>query len=217
MTKGYTVGKTERALLSEKFRAILGELLTWRLDPYISNMAKGQGRVLPFVRGLRFSVRLMYIVREHLGNGLRADWGHLLDKDGNQCSKECDIIIHEPPAVARWNGNVTEPAMDFRFVKCSKAVVVISCKATVPPIDKEYVKEMRPFCDKVWLFSERCIAKSQQVVTKIRNDSHRTGYEHFWHLYRQSEDMGEPEYDEDDWLEFVAAVSKLRRPRKEKE
>ena len=68
----------------EGFERLAGELQPWRKsdDLKIMEQAKGSALVLPFVKGLRLSARLIYILRAHLSRtGLEVDWGHLLNED----------------------------------------------------------------------------------------------------------------------------------------
>ena len=74
----------------------------------------------------------------YLANAL-VSWGHLVDDNGESCSPECDIIIHRPGYYHRWNGDES-PIINFKFIECSEALAVISCKSQTNSVDKGYCK-----------------------------------------------------------------------------
>lgn len=140
------------------FQALFGELKTWRVsdDLKMLESAKGSALILPFVKGLRLSAQLIYMLRRELKQwGLEVDWGHLLDDEDQSCSPECDIIIHYKGNDGEWNGS-DDPVMNFKFVKQSRAVAVISCKSFAKGVDAEYVPKLRPYVKHVFLFAECC-------------------------------------------------------------
>ncbi|MFQ5821494.1 MAG: hypothetical protein ACE5I5_16040, partial [Candidatus Heimdallarchaeota archaeon] len=119
--------QTARLLYESRYNGLIGDFSTWRVDDFIRQMEadRCKGRILPFVRGLRLSAHLIYTIREILsGTELEANWGHLLDEEGNYCSAECDIIIHLRGHYMRWNGSI-DPIMDFRFIEQQNAIAVI--------------------------------------------------------------------------------------------
>lgn len=74
-------GQMEKILHEGRFMQMFGEFTNWRMDVFIRQMEadKRKGRVLPFVRGLRLSAQLIYVIRVILtGSDLTANWGHLL-------------------------------------------------------------------------------------------------------------------------------------------
>jgi hypothetical protein len=157
--KQATVG-IENRLDLEHYHKICSDLLNWRIDPFIRAMEekKEEGRILSFIRGLHFSAQLIYAIRDLISeSALEVDWGHLLDKGGTYCSRECDIIIHKRGYRSRWNGGI----MDFRFIKQDNALAVISCKSYIKSgaVDKQYVACLKPFVKKIWLFAECCESK----------------------------------------------------------
>lgn len=169
---------------------------------------KLRGRILPFVRGLRFSALLIYAIRDILsGTNLTADWGHLLDENETFCSCECDIIVHRNGFIGRWNGDGDDPIMNFKFIKQPDAVAVISCKSYLESskIDKEYCELMKPFVEKIWLFAECCGPRSAEI---IKDRALSFGYEKFWYLYTWSK-QSTPKPNNDGWLEFVNEIKKL--------
>jgi hypothetical protein len=178
------------------------QLANWRIDNFIRELEtkKAKGRILPFVRGLRFSSLLTYAIREILsdtGSDLEANWGHLLDEDGTLCSPECDIIIHHSGHVKRWNGS-ENPITDFRFVNPQKAVAVISCKSYLESnkVDKKYCELINPFVQKVWLFSECCGPRSSN---SIKSKALESGYDKFWNLYFWSKKTS-PQPNKEGWI-----------------
>jgi len=205
-------GLTARLLYEENFNSIWARLSTWRIDSFYRQMEEQQlkGRILPFVRGLRFSALLIYAIRDILsGSGLTADWGHLLDEDETFCSCECDIIIHRNGFISRWNGDGEEPIMNFKFIKQQAALAVISCKSYLKSsgIDKEYCKSMKPFVEKIWLFAECCGPRSAK---SLQEKAIYHGYERFWFLYTWSR-SSDIELNKDGWNQFVQELKALKK------
>ena len=138
-TRGTQEALTDGRIMS-CFYSVFGEMHTLRIDPFMNEQEakKTYGKILPFVRGLRFSTLLTYAIRDILkGTKLKANWGHLFDENGIYCSRECDIIIHRKKHEDQWNGH-KKPIMDFRFIKQQNAIAIISCKLLLKPsqIDK---------------------------------------------------------------------------------
>ncbi|MCK4785290.1 MAG: hypothetical protein KAV87_16185 [Desulfobacteraceae bacterium] len=204
-------GNIVRLLDEKPFMDMFTDFSWWRIDNFVRQMdaRRSAGRVLPFVRGLRLSAHLIYAIRKNLaGTDLTANWGHLLDKSGGFCSRECDVIIHHEGPCRQWNGN-REPVMDFRFVEQQEAVVVISCKSYIRSgdIDTEYCELMKPFVKKIWLFAECCGPRSAESIEKKAREF---GYKKFWYLYKWSKQT-DPEPNRNGWNKFVKEVRKLKR------
>ena len=202
------IGATKRLLYEEPLMKIIAGMSEWRIDSFIRELEakKAKGRILPFIRGLRFSALLVYAIREILsGTELNTNWGHLLDKDGNYCSPECDIIIHRNGHIARWNGN-EKPIMDFRFIDSQNAAAVISCKSYLSSIDKKYCISIKPYVDKVWLVAECCDPKSAESLKKR---ALKSGYDNFYNTYFWNKDIS-PMPNKDEWMNFVEELKKLR-------
>lgn len=204
-------GHTARLLYETPFMRLFAEMMEWRIDPFIRELEreKQKGRIFPFARGLRLSANLIYVIREILsGTNLTANWGQLLDRRGNYCSCECDVIIHCKGHIGRWNGTNEKPIMDFRFIEQQKAVAVISCKSYLRSgdIDTEYCKLMKPFVKKIWLFAECCGPRSAE---SIERKALRFGYKKFWYLYTWSKQTS-PRPNRDGWSKFVKEVRKLK-------
>lgn len=196
-------------LLMEPFYSLTNALVQWRLDSRIKQMDsdKDEGSILGFVKGLRLSAQIAYIVRDIVsGHNLEVSWGHLLNDSGESCSPECDVIIHRPGFVHRWNGGA-QPIMDFKFIECSKALAVISCKSKTNSVDKEYCKSFAKYnLENIFLFVECC--KSHRVEP-LKEQALASGYKGFFYLYTlRSEDFG---FDQDPevYLEFVKAMKGL--------
>jgi len=198
-----------RLLLETRFRTMMAEFTTWRMNDFIRQLEalKSRGRVLPFVRGLRLSAHLIYATRELLvGSPLTASWGHILDANGVFCSPECDVIIHRKDGqVDRWNGH-EDPVMDFRFVSTQGAIAVISCKSQLKTIDSKYPESVKKYVPRVWLFTECCGPRS---VKRLANEARQAGYEQFWHLYTWSPKTM-PKSNEHGWMNFVQEVQRLQ-------
>jgi hypothetical protein len=193
----------------EPFEQLCTALSKWRIDPFIRLMdsEKAEGRVLGFVRGLRFSAQLIYAIRRVLkGTRLRADWGHVVDPEGLKCSPECDVIIHRG-YLGRWNGG-RRPVMDFKFVDHEHAVAVISCKSYLTSIDSDYEQyclKVRKYVKDVWLFAECC---PPGAVDRLREKSQEAGYGKFWYLYTWDGEVSfEP--NEEAWFDFRDSLTAL--------
>lgn len=187
------------------FHRLSGDLQPWRtgVDLKVLEAAKGSALVLPFVKGLRLSAQLIYILREELSaTDLEVDWGHLLDDEGESCSPECDIIIHRRGHDGKWDGN-DNPVMNFKFVKRERAVAVISCKSYVKGVDAEYVKKLQRYVKLVFLFVECC---SPEKADSLRKKARATGYAGFGYLYTFDEKRRECVNDEKGWPRFLDAV-----------
>jgi len=171
------------ALSIEALAGLTNELQIVRQYPPVTKRADGkyEGDILGFVRGLRLSARVLYFCREHLSEtGLEVSWGHLLDDKQESCSPECDIIVHEPGVVRRWNG-FEDPVMNFSFVKASKVRFVVSCKSLLSSIDSDYPRTLKRYgVGKIFLFAESC---DESQVDRLRKKAIQVGYSGMWCLY----------------------------------
>jgi hypothetical protein len=191
-----------------KFSEAAAEFQGLRLSPPDVTVGTGKrtGEILRFVRGLRLSARVIYILRDQLsGSDLEVSWGHLLDKDGAYCSPECDIIIHEKGFVQKWNGN-EHPIMDFRFIEARKTRAVVSCKSSLTDVDHAYPKSLQQFgVKKVFLFAECCRSDHfKRLSVKAKN----AGYTALGCLYLTFPTVEEFKTDETIHAAFVKAVEK---------
>lgn len=215
MSSSQQPGPLERRLYLGAYGEIFKEFSDWRMDSYIRLLErikkKGWGKVLPFVRGLRLSARLIYVIRKHLeGSNLAADWGHLMGDAGEYLSPECDIIIYEKRGMLEeWNDKTKNAVMNFKFVKASNAKLVISCKSFLKTnnIEEEYCTELRKHVDKVWIFAECCGPRS---VENIRKKAEAFGYKMFFYIYTWSRKQG-LNANEEGWIEFIKALRSLNQ------
>jgi hypothetical protein len=172
-----------KALSVESLIGLTGELQMLRQYPPVTQKKGGryEGDILGFVRGLRLSARVLYFLREHLSHtGLEISWGHLLSDSEESCSPECDIIVHEPGHVRRWNG-FANPVMNFAFIRARSAKIVVSCKSRLTSIDNSYPKVLKKFgVDQVFLFAETCRASQ---LESLRKRAKKAGYAGVWCLY----------------------------------
>jgi hypothetical protein len=193
-----------------RFESLRADLQRWRTDIELRDLetVKGSSLVLGFVKGLRLSAQLIYILRDRLsGTTLEVDWGHLVGPDGKSCSPECDIIVHEKGYDERWNGD-SRPVMDFKFIRCTKAVAVISCKSFAEAIDKDYAKKLHCFVNRVLVFAECC---APEKIKKLESDAKKYGYVGFWHLYAFDKNTGECTQDPKVWEDFLKIILRITK------
>ena len=123
MSSSEQTGPLTRRLYLDSYVEIFNEFSEWRMDTYLRFLQqirrKGWGKVLPFVRGLRLSARLIYVIRKHIeGTSLAADWGHLMSDDEKYLSPECDIIIYDKRGmIEEWNDKTKSAVMNFKFIR----------------------------------------------------------------------------------------------------
>ena len=207
-----SIGALEECLRIEKFLVLSSELASWRLDPIIReyDRRRAKGRILGFVKGLRFSARIAYLIRDIVSSeDVEVNWGHLVDDKGKACSPECDIIIHRKGYIKKWNG-VNDHIMDFRFIKCKNAIAVISCKSYTTSIDKEYCKDFSKYNLKnIFLFSECCLPKS---VDRLKAQAISAGYKGFYYLHAIDKKKGVINTDPDGYLEFIKEMENVSKP-----
>ena len=155
---------------------------------------KYEGDILGFVKGLRLSARVIYFLRERLSSvDLEVSWGHILDKDEKACSPECDVLIHKKGCVGRWNGS-EKPIMDFKFVKASSVLAVISCKSKLTAIDRDYPTSLKKYgVKKVFLLAECC---DESQLKSLKRRAYKAGYKGLWVLYSVEKSTGYVRTDE---------------------
>jgi hypothetical protein len=159
------------------------ELQKLRGYPPLFSTGKGeyQGYILGFVKGLRISARIIYFIRKCLSTeGCEVSWGHIVDQEGQACSPECDVIIHAPGHLDKWNDS-KDPIMEFVFVEARYVKAVVSCKSQLADIDFAYPKQLARFgIDKVFLFAECC---SLTNYDNLREKALAAGYCGLWCAY----------------------------------
>lgn len=199
----------------ETYNTIRAKLNSYRLDSYIRQLetkkGKGKGNIFPFARGLRFSALLIYTIRQVLsGTNLTANWGQIIDNDGDTFSNECDIIIHSKnKEEKKWNGDGNgNHIMDFYFINQTDVKAVISCKSYLrsAEIEVDYCNSIKNFCPKIWLFTECCGHRS---TISIRKKAVEIGYENFWTLYTWNKKDGSDREAFDNWKHFVEQLKAL--------
>ncbi len=206
--KGSPAHKFGAHLAYGKFNQLATEFQGLRLSPPDVRVSPGkrEGEILRFVRGLRLSARVIYILRGMLsGQNVEVSWGHLLNKDRATCSRECDIIIHEKGYVDKWNGE-EHPVMDFRFIDAAKAHAIVSCKSILTAVDTDYPKEMKEFGVKnTFLFAECC---TKDDFDELKKKSKKAGYAALGCLYFTSKKARGFSTDDSVHQHFADAVSK---------
>ena len=204
-------GELEHRLRTEEFFGLAGTLSSWRLDPVIKLMNKkgGKGKILGFVQGLRLSAQLIYILRKIVVRyNLHVNWGHLVNEDGSSCSPECDVIIHKPGALQEWNGS-DQPVMNFKFIKCSDAVAVISCKSSIESIDTTYCSDFLNYnVTDIFLFAECCRSGS---IRRLTRQAKSAGYKGFFYLYSVKGNRSFIQQDQQVYSEFVKTIENISK------
>ena len=204
-------GELGRALFLEKIKALAGSLVDWRRNPLIQLMdaQKSKGRVLDFVKGLRISARVAYVVRDMLSTfqDIEVSWGHVVDEKGVSCSPECDIIVHHKGYFTKWNGGDEKPIMDFKFIDCERVIAVISCKSFAKSIDANYPALLSPYGVKnVFLVAECCAPGSR---SNLQDKAVKAGYLGFYPLYLYDEKKFTHIFDEPNLMVFIKDLLQL--------
>jgi len=195
----------------EQLTSLTAELQSVRSYPPLTQRKDGkyEGDILGFVKGLRLAARLIYWLRERLskfGKEVEISWGQVLNDQGS-CSRECDIIIHQPGHIREWNGT-SGAIMHFRFVGPRSVLAVISCKSLVIGIDEQYPKDLQKFgIKKVFLFAECCVLEK---LADLKKRAKMVGYQGLWCLYRfAASDKSAITNDEPAWSEFGKMVERV--------
>jgi hypothetical protein len=94
--------------------------------------------------------------------------------------------------------------MDFRFVPCTEALAVVSCKSLLQlkHLDKNYPRQMKAFVAKVALFAECCKVNE---VARLEKAARASGYMGMWYVYTRDE-SGVMNRDPQVWQDFLGAV-----------
>lgn len=195
-------------LSTEQLVGLAAELHNFRSHPPLTRRSDGkyEGDILGFVKGLRLSARVIYFLRERLSQtDLEVSWGHIVDKNEQSCSPECDIIIHQKGHIRKWNGNGGgTPIMEFKFVEAGKVKAVISCKSELTNIDKAYPGSLRKFGVKnVFLFAECC---AKRRIAALRRNARKHGYKGVWVLYYLDDNPAYYQVDDGMHQDFGARI-----------
>jgi len=165
-----------------------------------------RGDILPFVKGLRLSARLIYILRKKLSDfDVDINWGHIQDDGKRLCSPECDIIIHKGGISDTWNGdNDKRPVMDFHFIQRKSVKAVISCKSMIDSIDDDFARVVtKEFnINNLFIFAE---AAQLSHYTKLKATAKKSGYKGLWTLYNIGK-KDEIIADENEYLNFLSTI-----------
>lgn len=207
------VKSMEQTLQIQEYESIFSGFQFWNMNDFIKqiNANKNKGGVLAFVRGLRLSAQLIYSIRGVLSErpDLDVNWGHILDDNNTFCSRECDIIIHKKGEIQKWNGR-HGCVMDFRFIRKSNAIAIVSCKSYVTSnvinSEKQYCKEMKAFVKKVWMFGECC---SPTSVDTLKATAVNVGFDKFWCAYTFNKRTSEIDPLHADWLDFIEEIKSI--------
>ena len=202
-------GRMATNLITEDFKGLSNKLWQWRSDTEIQLMDKKRqrGRVLGFVKGLRLSAEIAYLVRTIVSTeNLQVSWGHLINERGSSCSPECDIIIHRSGYFQQWNGS-SDPIMNFKFIEAKNAIAVISCKSFTADIDKKYCEDFHEYGLKnIFLVAECCRPGS---VKRLKRQAKEAGYKGFYYLYTYKENDFSFGQDENVYIEFFKDIKKV--------
>lgn len=200
----------------QQLETLSAELQKLRDHPPLTRRRGGkyEGDILGFVKGLRFSARVIYFLREWLSDThFEVNWGHVLNAQEQSCSPECDIIIHSKGHIRKWNGDGDgDPVMNFRFVRAQDVRAVVSCKSKLNSIDPDYPRALKQFgIRKVFLFAECC---REDQLTALRAKARGAGYSGLWCLYftKKGADPSIFSRDETMYLDFGNVVRKAVKP-----
>jgi hypothetical protein len=195
------------------FVELCASLLTTRECPPLvtieqkNGKRKKRGDILQFIRGLRLSARLIYILRDKLkDHDVEVNWGHVEDDTQRLCSPECDIIIHDGGVADRWNGRHQHCVMDFLFIKREAVRAIISCKSTLSAsgidVDFAQIVSRRFKIRNTFLFAE---AIQDSKYASLKQKAKTAGYKGLWSLYRLDSKGGEVRNPQD-YLDFLHAI-----------
>jgi hypothetical protein len=200
----------------QQLETLSAELQKLRDHPPLTRRQGGkyEGDILGFVKGLRFSARVIYFLREWLSDThFEVNWGHVLNAEEQSCSPECDIIIHSKGHVRKWNGDGgTDPVMNFRFVRAEDVRAVVSCKSQMNAIDPDYPKALKQFgIRKVFLFAECC---REDQLASLRAKAKGAGYSGLWCLYFTKKGTDDSMFSRDEtmYVDFGKVVRKAVNP-----
>lgn len=186
----------------------LDQLLA-KSPPYsMSSPQFGNPTLHDFVKGLILSTNIIEVIDDHIPNGFRADWGQLIDDDGNTLSKECDIIIYE----GKPHKPIKNRCISFVLVNKRQAKIVIQVRSSIQSVTKEakdYCKAVRKFAPEIWFIAECCWAKTERRGSKIEKELKKAGYKHFFYFCRM-DDNADRTINHKSFLKFIELIKKIR-------
>ena len=188
----------------------LDELLA-KSTPYsLSSPQFGNPTLHDFVKGLILSTNIIEVIEKYLPNGYRADWGQVIDDDGNTLSKECDIIIYEGKPFK----HIKNKSISFVLISKKQARIIIQVRSSIQSVtneSKEYCKEVKKFVPEVWFVAECCWAKSERRCTAIKRDLKKAGYKQFIYFNRVDENTANRTPDYQPFLDFIKSIKRIKK------
>lgn len=184
--------------------------LVGKSSPYsMSSPQFGNPTLHDFVKGLILSTNIIEVIDKHLPNGYRADWGQVIEDDGNTLSKECDIIIYKGKPFKL----IKNKSISFVLVNKKQTRIVIQVKSAIQSVTKdnrEYSKELRKFVPELWFIAECCWAKSKTRTAKVEKELKKSGYKEFVYFYRMDENSFNKTINYDSFVKFISAIKRLK-------
>lgn len=167
------------AAVSQELDELISKSTPWAL----SSPSLGNPTIHDFVKGLILSTNILEVIDKHIPDGLKANWGQVIDEqDGNALSKECDIIIYKGQPLK----TISNKRIHYVLVGKGKAKIVIQVKSgiqSVTPDVKDYCRELKKFVPKTWFVAECCWAKSASRAKTIERELKNAGYSCFSYFY----------------------------------
>jgi hypothetical protein len=188
----------------------LDELLS-KSTPYaLSSPSFGSPTIHDFVKGLILSTNIIDVIDKHLSRSrhIVADWGQIIDEDGNTLSKECDVIIYKNTAFKEINNK----SIRFVLVDKKQTKVVIQVRSSIQSVtadDKKYCKELKKFVPEIWYIAECCWAGSKNRADAIKRELKKVGYKHFFYFYRMDEKTLSKTIEYEPFVSFIKLVKKF--------
>lgn len=198
-----TITRADAALAQE-----LDELIA-KSTPYaLSTPSLGTPTFHDFVKGLVLSTNIIEVIDNHIPNGHRADWGQVIEPDGNILSRECDIIIYRGKPYKL----IQNKRMRYVLAVKRQTKVVIQVRSGIDSVsrdDKIYSQDLKRMVPKLWYFAECCWAKTKKRADDIRRDLRGAGYKQFFYLYRMDPDRLKKTMDYKQFIRFVRLVKNI--------
>jgi len=187
----------------------LDELIA-KSPPYsLSTPEFGNPTLHDFVKGLILSTNIIEVIDKHLPKGYSADWGQVIDDDGNTLSKECDIIVYKGTPFK----HIKNKSISFVLINKDKAKIIIQVKSGIQSVTKdstEYCKAVKRFAPEVWFMAECCWAKSESRACKIGRELKKGGYRHFIYFYRMDDGTLIKTINYEPFVKFIKMIRKLK-------
>jgi len=194
------------AAISQELDELISKSTPWAL----SSPSLGNPTIHDFVKGLILSTNVLEIIDKHIPEGLKANWGQVIDEqDGNALSKECDIIIYKGQPLKTINNK----RIHYVLVGKDKAKIVIQVRSGIQSVTadiKEYCKELKRFAPKIWFVAECCWAKGERRANKLKQDLKKAGYECFFYFYIMDYDSLQKTPAYDSFSEFISSIRRIK-------